>query len=91
MKNLNATSFDFRNDSSYEKGKEYIAIQNGVQNNNEPQILKTSEKPPIALNRNFDTKENAPKSSSSRFSVQSVEENGSSNRLPIITEDVSFA
>ena len=88
---FNAIAFDFRNDSSCEKGKENNAILNGIQNNNEPQIMKIPEKPPIVVNRICETDENVPKSSSSRFSVQSVGENGSSNRLPIITEDVSFA
>ena len=91
-----------------------------MKNNNNTENTKVSENPSTALNDIESLVETVPKSSSSRFSVQSVTENGgtitvpsklvdqneqkqnftfeqsikstgSNNRLPMITEDVSFA
>ena len=102
--------------------KESKSLSNGMKNNEDREITKVPANPnqPSVLDDNESMMETVPKSSSSRFSVQSVTENGdikseplklvdqnesklnftfeqsikstgSNNRLPMITEDVSYA
>ena len=100
--------------------KESKSLSNGMKNNEDTENTKVSANQSIALDDIKSLVETVPKSSSSRFSVQSVTENGdikseppklvdqnesklnftfeqsikstgSNNRLPMITEDVSYA
>ena len=100
--------------------KEIKYLSNGMKSNNDTENMNVSANQSTALDDIKSTMETVPKSSSSRFSVQSVSENGdikseppklvdqnepkqnftfeqsikatgSNNRLPMITEDVSYA
>ena len=100
--------------------KESKSLSNGMKSNEDSENTKVSANRPSVLDDKESMMETVPKSSSSRFSVQSVTENGdikseppklvdqnepkqnftfeqsikatgSNNRLPMITEDVSYA
>merc|ERR1712224_496752 len=76
LDNDSSTALPLKSPDLNLNGKEIKYCSNGMKNNSNTENTKVSENPSTALNDIESLVETVPKSSSSRFSVQSVTENG---------------